>query len=105
MLVAVLWAVRYWRSAEFGLYEDDLTFIPRAIQMTLPELVAFVSSYIVNLYGHARPLSDSFIHIFSFLGWRLAGLQGIYGIGFLVEAANVLLFYGLPALRPSPGLR
>ena len=104
LLLTALWAARYWRFAEFGLYEDDLTFIPRAVQMNFPQLSAFVFDYVVHLYGHARPLSDSFIHIFSNLGWRIGGLPGIYFLGFAVEALNVVLFYAfLRRLRATAG--
>lgn len=95
LLIATLWVARYWRLNGFGLYEDDLTWIPAAVQMTFTEILRFVSDYIVHLYGHAGPLDESLIHIFSGLGWQLGGLRGIYAIGFAIEAANVLIFYAL----------
>jgi hypothetical protein len=103
LLAGTLWVARYWHSPSFGLYEDDLTIIPRAVQMPLPELLRFVYDYIVHLYGHARPLSDSFIYLLSSLGWSLGRLQGIYAIGFAIELVNVLLFYALlRRLDPRP---
>lgn len=95
LLLALFWLVRYWHSGQFGLYEDDLTIIPDAFQRSLVSLMEFIYSYIVNLYGHARPLSDSFIYFFSWLGWRIAGLWGPYLIGFAITAVNIGLFYWL----------
>jgi hypothetical protein len=94
-LATVFWVARYWHSGYFGLYEDDLTIIPDAFQRSFTSLMGFVYSYIVNLYGHARPLSDSFIYIFSWLGWRIAGLWGPYLIGFVIMTVNIGLFYWL----------
>jgi hypothetical protein len=105
LLVGTLWVARYWHSPSFGLYEDDLTIIPRAVLLPAAELLRFVYEYIVRLYGHARPLSDSLIYLLSSLGWRLGGLQGIYVIGYVVESVNVLLFYALlKRLDPRPAL-
>jgi hypothetical protein len=89
------WVGRYWQFKSFGLYEDDLTIIPNAVVMNFSDLFRYIGSYIVHLYGHARPLSDSFIYLFSNLGWRLQGLQGIYLIGFLLTWINIALFYVL----------
>lgn len=94
-LAVLFWTARYWFVAGFGLYEDDLTIIPRAAAMRFPEVLQFIWVYITHLYGHARPLSDSFIYLFSNLGWRLGGLRGIYSIGYLITVANILLFYFL----------
>jgi len=95
LLLATVWATDFWHFKDFGLYEDDFTFIPQAITMEFPELVQFIGTYLVRLYGHGRPLSDSFISLFSFLGWRVAGLGAVYGIGYLLVALNAILFYAL----------
>jgi hypothetical protein len=95
LLAIVFWVSRYWYSARFGLYEDDYTIIPAAVNMTGGQLVSFIINYIVHLNGHARPLSNSFIYLFSFLGWKLGGLSGIYRIGFAIVTINAVLFYWL----------
>ena len=95
LLAALFWFVRYWHSGLFGLYEDDLTLIPVAITKSSQELIRSIGAYIVHLQGHARPLSDSFIMLFSWLGWRINGLWGIYWLGFLITVANISLFYAL----------
>jgi hypothetical protein len=91
----LLWVGRYWQYKSFGLYEDDLTIIPGAVVMNFSDLFRYIGSYIAHLYGHGRPLSDSFIYLFSNLGWRLHGLQGIYLIGFVLTWINIGLFYAL----------
>ncbi len=95
LLLALFWIVRYWHSPQFGLYEDDLTIIPDAFARSFGSLIIFIFSYIIHLYGHARPLSDSFIYFFSWIGWHLAGLWGPYLLGYLITAINIGLFYWL----------
>ncbi len=105
LLLAILfWVARYWMVAGFGLYEDDLTIIPTAATMSFSEVLRFIWVYITHLYGHARPLSDSFIYLFSNLGWRLGGLVGVYAIGYLITLANILLFYFLIRRVSNPTL-
>lgn len=95
LLVALFWIVRYWHSRQFGLYEDDLTIIPSVLQMTFRQVVQYVFSYIAQFQGQGRPLHHSFIYLFSWLGWNLAGLWGAYLIGYSITIINIGLFYGL----------
>jgi hypothetical protein len=95
ILTGLFWVARYWHSPQFGLYEDDLTIIPSAFQYSFGSLMQYIGQYILNLSGHARPLSDSFIYLFSWTGWQAFGLWGAYLVGFLITAANIALFYGL----------
>jgi hypothetical protein len=95
LLGGLFWVARYWQSAAFGLYEDDLTIIPTAFSMGFGEVLRFVFNYIIHLYGHARPLSDSFIFLFSNIGWKINGLWGAYLIGYAITLTNILLFYWL----------
>jgi hypothetical protein len=95
VLIGLFWVARYWHSPHFGLYEDDLTIIPSAFQHSFTSLMQYIGQYILNLSGHARPLSDSFIYFFSWIGWQAFGLWGAYLIGFLITAVNIALFYWL----------
>lgn len=97
LLPAALWVVRFWHSAEFGLYEDDLTDIPRAAAMSWGDAVAFAvdPDRILHLYGQGHPLFYTFIYFLVSLGWRIRPLVGAYWLGFAVEALNVGLFCGL----------
>jgi hypothetical protein len=85
------WSARYWLSAEFGLYEDDLTFIPGVIDSTFGEVVQEITQ--LSTMGHqGRPLMWSWVLLFSYLGWHLAGLQGMYVIAYSVWLGNIILF-------------
>jgi hypothetical protein len=95
LLILLFWVVRYWHSQHFGLYEDDLTIIPGAIPMSFRQLVSFISTYIVQFQGQGRPLHHSLIYLFSWVGWRIAGLWGPYLLGYLITACNIGLFYWL----------
>lgn len=95
-LLALLFLfARYWYSRRFGLYEDDLTIIPRAGQLSLAELFRLCWNYFIQMSGHARPLSDIFIYILSFLGWKLGGMWGLYWMGYTVQLVNIILFFVL----------
>ena len=94
-LLVLGWVARYWHFLDFGWYEDDLTIIPAAVEMNARQLWEHVFVYITHLYGHGRPLSDSLIYVLSNLGYRLAGIPGIYLVGYLIFAGNILLFYFL----------
>ena len=95
-LLALLFLfARYWYSRRFGLYEDDWTIIPAAGQRSFGELLVFCWNYFIHMYGHARPLSDIYIYLLSFVGWKLAGMWGLYWLGFAVQVTNIGLFYAL----------
>ncbi len=93
LILAIAWVARYLHVREFGLYEDDLTIIPRGVTMSGSELVTHVTTYIIRLYGHGRPLSDSLIYLGSWLGWRVGGLTGIYVLGFAFFGLNCILVF------------
>jgi drug/metabolite transporter superfamily protein YnfA len=93
VIAVVVWAARFSRSAEFGIYEDDWTIIPRAIEMSFSQLLEFIFNYISNFLGQGRPFHHSLIYFLSFVGWRIGELGGIYFIGYLIVASNAFLFY------------
>ncbi len=93
LLPGLIWLTHFWHSASFGFYEDDITLIPTAVQTSLPALLKYLGNYIIHLYAHGHPLSDSFAELFSNLGWKMAGIQGAYLIGFMVLSVNAILFY------------
>jgi len=93
LLILLIWTVRYWYSAQFGLYEDDWTLIPSAVNMSLSQILSLIGNYIGKFLGQGRPLQTSMVYLFSFLGWKIGGLQGIYWIGFGFVSLNAILFY------------
>ena len=49
LILATAWVARYLHFRDFGLYEDDLTIIPRAAAMSGSELVNHVATYVSRL--------------------------------------------------------
>ncbi len=92
-LAVLYWIVRYWYSRHFGLYEDDLTIIPKAFQVNFSHLIQQIVTDIINNGGQGRPLHHSFIYLFAWLGWQIGGLWGPYWIGYAITVVNISLFY------------
>ena len=93
LLLAVLaWFTRFYLSSGFGLYEDDLTFIPAAIETDFAGIMSMISGYFSSLSQQGRPFMWSWVVLLSHLGWRLGGLQGMYVIAYLVWMMNITLF-------------
>jgi len=95
VLAALVWAAKYWHSAEFGLYEDDYTRTPAAMEMTGQQLVAQVMENFKHLSDHGKPLHGSLIYSLTFLGSQFGGLRGVYGLGFLFVVGNTWLLFAL----------
>ncbi len=93
-LAAILWVARYWHFRDFGLYEDDLTEIPKVMAMTGREYFQLLMDDLLDLHPHGRPLHNSFIYTFTFLGSG-ESFQDLYLFGFIIGSINVFLFYGL----------
>jgi hypothetical protein len=91
LLAITIGIAHYWHSGGFGLYEDDWFRIGRIVPASGRELMAIL----LEGGGQGRPLHDGFIYGFSFLGLRLGGIPGAYGIGCGIELFNALLFYFL----------
>jgi hypothetical protein len=91
-LILSLWLVRYVRSGEFGLYEDDFTFLPPPIQMTLPELARATPGIFLD-FMQGTPFKLPLVYWLAHTGWSLGGLRALYALGFAILALNVTLFY------------
>jgi hypothetical protein len=94
-LAGLTWVAHFWLSSSFGLYEDDYTLIPAAIEATPEGLARSAATYFLELRGHGRTIQGVGTMFLSRLGWSLGGLQAIYVLGFTMVAANGLLSYGL----------
>ncbi len=93
-LAAILWVARYWHFTEFGLYEDDLTLIPKLMEMSGSQYLSLLINHLSILYPHGRPLHNSFIYTFAFLGTG-DGFRDLYLFGFIITAINIFLLYAL----------
>jgi hypothetical protein len=93
-LLLLLWIARYWHFKEFGLYEDDLTIIPKVMDMNGSQYLNLLVEHLSMLYPHGRPLSNSFEYTFTFLGGGKDFID-LYLMGFTIVSINVCLFYWL----------
>ncbi|HAC66148.1 MAG TPA: hypothetical protein DCF68_22100 [Cyanothece sp. UBA12306] len=85
-----IWIAHFLNSSSFGLYEDDYYRISEVFDMNWLELVNCI---LQRSNSQGRPLHDGFQYLLSFLGFKIAGLQGIYFLAFTVVIANCFLFY------------
>ena len=89
------WIAHFWYYASFGLYEDDHTRVVNAMGMGGRRVLNNILNQFLMRSGQGRPLHDSLIYLFSYLGTKLAGLHVIYWFGYLILIINVFLFYAL----------
>jgi hypothetical protein len=99
-LAVIFWVARYFLSAHFGLYEDDLTRIPDAFSMNLRDVWGHLNFLMTHYYAN-RPLHEGFIYVLSWLGWQVNGLWGAYWVGYLITVVNIALFYLLLVKKHS----
>ena len=92
ILAITAWFARHWLNSGFGLYEDDLTFIPGAIEADFGTILNMIAGYFSTLADQGRPLMWSWVVLFGHIGWNLGGLQGIYILAYLVWLLNIVLF-------------
>jgi hypothetical protein len=95
LLIILVWLAKYSLSADFGFYEDDYTRIPRVMVMDLPDLLNRIFESFWNFVDHGKPLHASLLYSLTYIGNRIAGLRGIYLIGYLIVATNAVLFFVL----------
>jgi uncharacterized membrane protein len=85
---------------DFGLYEDDYFYIPKAMSISFSDLLTGIGESFLH-WSQGRPLI--FLpSIFTFLGIQSGGLSALYFMGFLILSANSILFYIL-LKRVYPG--
>ena len=89
------WIAHFWYYASFGLYEDDHVRVSSAMNWAGRQVLNSVLNQLLMRYGQGRPLHDSLIWLFSYLGNKLGGLHVIYWFGYFILIINVFLFYFL----------
>jgi hypothetical protein len=82
----------YIRVPDYGFYEDDYWGIVPWFKTPVEKLWATTISQL-QTWPTGRPLNHIFPEWFSWLGYHLAGVQGIYFLGFLVHSTNAFLLY------------
>jgi hypothetical protein len=92
VLACVVLFSLYVRVADYGFYEDDYWGIVPFFKKTPAEMWQMTISHL-QVWPTGRPLNHILPKWFSWLGYHLAGVQGIYFLGFLVHTANAFLLY------------
>lgn len=82
----------YSRVSDYGFYEDDYWGIVPWFKTPPTQLWALTISHF-ETWPTGRPLNHILPKWFSWLGFHLAGIQGIYFLGFLVHSLNAFLIY------------
>ncbi|MBV9876106.1 MAG: glycosyltransferase family 39 protein [Verrucomicrobia bacterium] len=82
----------YVRVADYGFYEDDYWGVVPYFKTPPSEMWARTISDL-QTWPTGRPLNHILPRWFSWLGYHLAGVQGIYFLGFLVHSTNAFLVY------------
>lgn len=92
VLAGVVLFAHYVRVADYGFYEDDYWGIVPSFK-TPPNQLWNLTFLHLQHWATGRPLNHIFPIWFSWLGYHLAGVQGIYFLGFLVHSTNAFLIY------------
>ena len=82
----------YSRVSDYGFYEDDYWGIVPWFKTPPTQLWALTISHF-ETWPTGRPLNHVLPKWFSWLGYHLAGIQGIYFLGFFVHSLNAFLIY------------
>ena len=92
VLACVVLFAHYVRVADYGFYEDDYWGIVPWLKTPPTELwEGTISDF--ETWPQGRPLNHALPPWFSRLGYHLAGVQGIYFLGFLIHSLNAALIY------------
>lgn len=94
LLAVTTWVAFFIYSPRFGLYEDDYACVGLTMGMDGTQLAQKIAHDTVVLH-QGRPIGFAFVRSLSYLGNKVGGLWCIYVLGFLVVAANSILFYEL----------
>ena len=94
---------RFLYFKNFGLYEDDYYNIPPYLNIPAGDLLGIIKINLTN-WLQGRPLS--FLpYVFSFSGYAVAGIPGLYLIAFIINTINgFLVFMILKSIISEPGI-
>ena len=92
VLACVVLFAHYVRVADYGFYEDDYWGIVPYFKTHANDLWNLTVWHLQH-WATGRPLNHILPRWFSWLGYHLAGVQGIYFLGFLVHSTNAFLVY------------
>jgi hypothetical protein len=90
-LAGVIWVAHFLHFRSLGLYADDYAHISEQLSWRLIDLIGYLR--VAVTWPQGRPLHFLLPHIGAFLAGHVGGLSAAYVLAFLVEVANVVLFY------------
>ena len=94
VICLVNWIANFWQISRFGLYLDDYSRIPQAMEATLKSFSDQLT-FVFNADLHVRPLHNYLIQGLALVGNTFGGLRGIYIIGYIISTVNTLLLFSL----------
>jgi hypothetical protein len=92
ILACVVLFSLYIRVADYGFYEDDYWGIVPWFKTPAAKMLTTTISNLKS-WPTGRPLNHILPKWFSWIGYHLAGVQGIYFLGLLVHTTNAFLLY------------
>jgi len=92
ILACVVLFSLYVRVADYGFYEDDYWGIVPWFKTPAAQMWNTTISHL-ETWPTGRPLNHILPKWFAWLGYHLAGVQGIYFLGFLIHSTNAFLLY------------
>ncbi|MBI9077120.1 MAG: hypothetical protein JEZ02_17050 [Desulfatibacillum sp.] len=91
-LAAVAWTAHFLWVRDFLLYEDDYNHVGKHLESGWVQIWHLLR-WAWKAWPQGRPLHFSLMPVFTFLGMALGGLAWVYLFGYLIVAANAILFY------------
>ncbi|MBF0278084.1 MAG: hypothetical protein HQM13_09845 [SAR324 cluster bacterium] len=92
LLLITSWVAHFYFFQNFGLYEDDYYYVGLPLQWDFKELWHHVQT-VLTTWPQGRPVGLAFPQLLAFLGFQLAGISGVYLIGFAIVTLNIIGFY------------
>lgn len=100
-LALLIWIAHFWRSSEFGLYEDDWAFVGHPMGWEWSQVAAWVLGAIRTWWVQGRPVGFAATALSVFIGNRIGGLEAVYIFAFLLHVLNAQLVFLLAARKLS----
>lgn len=95
-LAALAWLAHFSQSRNIGFYSDDQTFAVRPLSWSSEDFGRWMRTEMISYpEPQGRPLGFALGVIFAYLGDHLAGVDGMFIVGWLILTLNALLFYHL----------
>jgi hypothetical protein len=95
-LLAIAWAAHFSQSRNIGFYSDDQTFAARPLTWSSSDFLFWLRYKTVSYpEPQGRPLGFMLGILFAYLGDRLAGVNGMFIVGWWILSLNAILFYHL----------